>query len=128
MSDETMRAQELTLISWEDNYVLSSKVTRMEDLLGIDLLWKTLCYNLNEPLDVLLYDLEYDTQAEEDDEHTLREDMALIAANLATLLNDNAITVLSQRMVTFPVLKDLPTEIDKRKQAVMRGYIDISIE
>lgn len=128
MSDETMRAQELTLISWEDNYVLSSKVTSMEDLLGIDLLWKTLCYNLNEPLDVLLYDLEYDTQAEEDDEHALREDMALIAANLATLLNDNAITVLSQRMVTFPVLKDLPTEIDKRKQAVMRGYIDISIE
>lgn len=128
MSDETMRAQELTLISWEDNYVLSSKVTSMEDLLGIDLLWKMLCYNLNEPLDVLLYDLEYDTQAEEDDEHALREDMALIAANLATLLNDNAITVLSQRMVTFPVLKDLPTEIDKRKQAVMRGYIDISIE
>ena len=128
MSDETMRAQELTLISWEDNYVLSSKVTSVEDLLGIDLLWKTLCYNVNEPLDVLLYDLEYDTQAEEDDEHALREDMALIAANLATLLNDNAITVLSQRMVTFPVLKDLPTEIDKRKQAVMRGYIDISIE
>ena len=128
MSDETMRAQELTLISWEDNYVLSSKVTSAEDLLGIDPLWKTLCYNLNEPLDVLLYDLEYDTQAEEDDEHALREDMALIAANLVTLLNDNAITVLSQRMVTFPVLENLPTEIDKRKQAVMRGYIDISIE
>lgn len=128
MSDETMRAQELTLISWEDNYVLSSKVTGAEDLLGIDPLWKTLCYNLNEPLDVLLYDLEYDTQAEEDDEHALREDMALIAANLVTLLNDNAITVLSQRMVTFPVLENLPTEIDKRKQAVMRGYIDISIE
>lgn len=128
MSDETMRAQELTLISWEDNYVLSSKVTSAEDLLGIDPLWKTLCYNLNEPLDVLLYDLEYDTQAEEDDEHALREDMALIAANLVTLLNDNAITVLSQRMVTFPVLENLPTEIDKRKQAVMRGYIAISIE
>lgn len=125
MQKEDLRAQELTLISWEDRYILSSKIETIDDLLGIQPLFDILCFNLSEPLDVMLYALEYDTQA--DNAAAIREDMAIIAANLATLLNDNAVSILAQRTVTFPVLADLPVEVDKRKHAVMQGYSEIQI-
>ncbi len=105
----------ITLLTWDGRYVLLDSEPSVSLVLSVDPLMQSVCNLIKDDyIDCIAYHLQYDS----DGESTLEEDIDLISDNLASMLNDDTVVIVSK--TEFRI-----SGIENRNMGVTQHMLDI---